>query len=39
MNVQHALVISPKDKEGFYHAVQQRVPALKIDDNDGLIKN
>ena len=33
------IVISPKDKEGFYHAVQQRVPALKIDDNDGLIKN
>ena len=33
------IVISPKDKEGFYHAVQQRVPALKIDGNDGLIKN
>ena len=33
------IVISPKDKEGFYHAVQRRVPALKIDGNDGLIKN
>ena len=33
------IVISPKDKEGFYHAIQQRVPALKTDGNDGLVKN
>ena len=34
-----SIVISPKDREGFYRAIQQRVPALKIDGNDGLIKN
>ena len=34
-----SIVISPKDKEGFYHAIQQRVPALKTDGDDGLIKN
>ena len=34
-----SIVISPKDKDGFYHAVQERVPALKTDGNDGLIKN
>ena len=34
-----SIVISPKDREGFYNAIQQRVPALKIDGNDGLIKN
>ena len=33
------IVISPKDKDGFYHAVQERVPALKTDGNNGLIKN
>ena len=33
------IVISPKDREGFYNAIQQRVPALKIDGNDGLLKN
>lgn len=31
-------VISPKDKDRFYHAIQERVPALKTDDNNGLIK-
>ena len=34
-----SIVISPKDKDGFYHAVQERVPALKTDGNNGLIKN
>ena len=34
-----SIVISPKDKDGFYHVVQERVPALKTDGNDGLIKN
>ena len=34
-----SIVISPKDREGFYHAIQQRVPALKTDGDDGLIKN
>ena len=34
-----SIVISPKDKDGFYHAIQERVPALKNDGNDGLIKN
>ena len=34
-----SIVISPKDKDGFYHAIQERVPALKTDGNDGLIKN
>ena len=33
------IVISPKDKEGFYRAIQERVPALEIDGDDGLIKN
>ena len=33
------IVISPKDREGFYHAIQERVPALEIDGDDGLIKN
>lgn len=33
-----SIVISPKDKEGFYHAIQQRVPALKTDGDDGLVK-
>ena len=34
-----SIVISPKDKDRFYHAIQERVPALKTDGNDGLIKN
>ena len=34
-----SIVISPKDKDRFYHAIQERVPALKTDDNNGLIKN
>ena len=34
-----SIVISPKDKDGFYHAIQERVPALKTDGNDGLIKD
>ena len=34
-----SIVISPKDKEGFYHAIQERVPALETDGDDGLIKN
>ena len=34
-----SIVISPKDKDGFYHAIQERVPTLKNDGNDGLIKN
>ena len=34
-----SIVISPKDKEGFYRAIQERVPALEIDGDDGLIKN
>ena len=34
-----SIVISPKDKDGFYHTIQERVPALKTDGNDGLIKN
>ena len=34
-----SIVISPKDKDRFYHAIQERVPALKNDGNDGLIKN
>lgn len=33
------IVISPKDKDRFYDAIQERVPALKNDGNDGLIKN
>lgn len=33
-----SIVISPKDKDRFYHAIQERVPALKTDDNNGLIK-
>lgn len=34
-----SIVISPKDKDRFYHAIQERVPELKTDDNNGLIKN
>ena len=34
-----SIVISPKDKEGFYHAIQERVPALETDGDDGLIRN
>ena len=34
-----SIVISPKDKDRFYHAIQERVPALKNDGDDGLIKN
>ena len=34
-----SIVISPKDKDGFYHAIQERVPGLNTDGNDGLIKN
>ena len=34
-----SIVISPKDKDGFYRAIQERVPALEIDGDDGLIKN
>lgn len=34
-----SIVISPKDKDRFYYAIQERVPALKTDGNDGLIKN
>ena len=34
-----SIVISPKDKEGFYRAIQERVPALETDGDDGLIKN
>ncbi len=34
-----SIVISPKDKDRFYYAIQERVPALKADGNDGLIKN
>ena len=34
-----SIVISPKDKVRFYHAIQERVPALKTDDNNGLIKS
>ena len=34
-----SIVISPKDKDGFYRAVQERVPALETDGDDGLIKN
>lgn len=33
------IVISPKDKNRFYHAIQERVPVLKTDDNNGLIKS
>ena len=33
-----SIVISPKDKDRFYHAIQEPVPALKTDDNNGLIK-
>ena len=33
-----SIVISPKDKDRFYHAIQERVPALKTDHNNGLIK-
>ncbi len=33
-----SIVISPKDKDRFYHAIQERVPELKTDDNNGLIK-
>ena len=33
------IVISPKDKERFYHAIQERVPALETDGDDGLIRN
>ena len=34
-----SIVISPKDKDRFYHAIQERVPELKTDGNDGLIKS
>ncbi|KAA0929649.1 hypothetical protein FQ082_02690 [Psychrobacter sp. ANT_H56B] len=34
-----SIVISPKDKDRFYHAIQERVPVLKTDDNNGLIKS
>ena len=34
-----SIVISPKDKDGFYRAIQERVPALETDGDDGLIKN
>ena len=34
-----SIVISPKDKDGFYRAIQERVPALKTDGDDSLIKN
>ena len=34
-----SIVISPKDKDRVYHAIQERVPALKTDDNNGLIKS
>lgn len=34
-----SIVISPKDKDRFYHALQERIPALEIDGNDHLIKN
>lgn len=34
-----SIVISPKDKAGFYHAIQDRVPSLKTDNDGGLIKN
>jgi len=33
-----SIVISPKDKDRFYHAIQECVPELKTDDNNGLIK-
>ncbi len=34
-----SVVISPKDKDGFYHAIHSRVPTLKTDSNGGLINN
>ena len=34
-----SIVISPKDKDGFYRAIQERVPALETDGDDGLIRN
>lgn len=34
-----SIVISPKDKDGFYYAMQERIPALKTDGNKRLIKN
>ena len=34
-----SIVISPKDKDRFYRAIQERVPELKTDDNNGLIKS
>ena len=34
-----SVVISPKDKNSFYRAIQERVPTLKADGNEGLIKS
>ena len=34
-----SIVISPKDKDGLYRAIQERVPALETDGGDGLIRN
>ena len=34
-----SIVISPKNKDGFYRAIQERVPALETDGDDGLIRN
>ncbi|ALF58862.1 PH domain-containing protein [Psychrobacter urativorans] len=34
-----SIVISPKDKDGFYRAIQERVAALKTDGDDGLVKS
>lgn len=34
-----SIVISPKDKDRFYRAIQERVPELKTNDNNGLIKS
>ena len=34
-----SIVISPKDKDEFYRAIQERVPALETDSDDGLIRN
>ena len=34
-----SIVISPKDKDGFYRAIQERVPALETEGDNGLIRN
>ena len=34
-----SIVISPKDKDEFYHVLQERIPSLETNGNNRLIKN